>query len=47
MIPVPFSYRVHLSTGVTDMRCGMPELSLHVQQALGRYGHPVAAAGGG
>jgi transposase len=39
MIPVPSSYRVYLSTGVTDMRRGMPGLSLQVQEALGRDPH--------
>jgi transposase len=39
MIPVPASYRVYLSTGATDMRRGMPGLSLQVQQALGRDPH--------
>ena len=39
MIPVPSSYRVYLSTGVTDMRKGMPGLSLQVQEALGRDPH--------
>jgi hypothetical protein len=41
MIPVPSSYRVYLSTGVTDMRRGMPGLSLQVQEALGRVRNPV------
>ena len=41
MIPVPSSYRVYLSTGVTDMRRGMPSLSLQVQEALGRDPHAV------
>jgi len=36
MIPVPSSVRVYLSTGTTDMRRGMPGLSLQVQEALGR-----------
>jgi transposase len=35
VIPVPASYHVYLSTGTTDMRRGMPGLSLQVQQALG------------
>lgn len=39
MIPVPSGIRVYLSTGVTDMRRGMPGLSLQVQQALGRNPH--------
>ncbi len=39
MIPVPSGIRVYLSTGVTDMRRGMPGLSLQVQQALGRDPH--------
>ena len=39
MIPVPSGVRVYLSTGVTDMRRGMPGLSLQVQQALGRDPH--------
>ena len=39
MIPVPPGVRVYLSTGVTDMRRGMPGLSLQVQQALGRDPH--------
>jgi transposase len=39
MIPVPSGVRVDLSTGVTDMRCGTPGLSLQVQQALGRNPH--------
>ena len=42
MIPVPSSYRVYLSTGVTDMRRGMPGLSLQVQEALGRDPHQLA-----
>ena len=36
MIPVPSGVRVYLSTGATDMRKGMPGLSLLVQEALGR-----------
>ena len=39
MIPVPSGVRVYQSTGVTDMRRGMPGLSLQVQQALGRNPH--------
>ncbi len=39
MIPVPSGVRVYLSTGVSDMRRGMPGLSLQVQQALGRDPH--------
>jgi transposase len=39
MIPVPSGVRVYLSTGVTDMRKGMPGLSLQVQQALGHNPH--------
>ena len=39
MIPVTSSYRVYLSTGVTDMRRGMPRLSLQLQEALGRDPH--------
>lgn len=39
MIPVPTAVRVYLSTGVTDMRRGMPGLSLQVQQSLGRDPH--------
>ncbi len=39
MIPVPSGFRVYPSTGVTDMRRGLPGLSLQVQQALGRDPH--------
>lgn len=39
MIPVPSGVRVYLSTGATDMRRGIPGLSLQVQEALGRDAH--------
>ena len=35
MIPVPSGVRVWLATGSTDMRRGMNDLALQVQQALG------------
>ena len=38
MIPVPPGVRVYLSTGVTDMRRGMPGLSLQVKEALEHIG---------
>jgi len=41
MIPVPSGVRVYLSTGATDMRKGMPGLSLLVQEALGRDPMPA------
>lgn len=39
MIPIPPGVRVYLATGASDMRRGMPGLSLQVQQALGRDPH--------
>ena len=36
MIPVPSGMRVWLSVGRTDMRRGMNELALQVQETLGR-----------
>jgi transposase len=39
MIPVPGHVRIWLAPGVTDMRNGMPGLSLLVQEGLGRDPH--------
>ena len=36
MIPVPTGVRVWLATGYTDMRRGLPGLSLQVQEVLRR-----------
>jgi transposase len=42
MIALPAGARVWLANGVTDMRKGMPGLSLLIQEGLGR--HPYAGA---
>ena len=39
MIPVPSGVRGWLATGHTDMRCGVPGLSLKVQEVLKRDPH--------
>ena len=39
MIPIPHGVRVWISTGLTDMRKGMPGLALQVQEALKRDPH--------
>ncbi len=39
MIPVPGGVQIWIATGHTDMRRGMHELALQVQQGLHRYPH--------